>query len=126
MNDLKLIALQSIKSREKFFYHLSILSGATLTLLIPFISNIKHPVYHVILLKISVICLLVSLILSSLRNFYFAKNQMNIIDYKASPDEKNVLILLLKCRIEIMEYIVILSFISSLIVLYFFIFPNII
>ncbi len=62
----------STELRYKFFFHWSLLAGATLTLIIPLLMEILKKdslLYHVANVKIAIVLLISSLCFSSLRNY---------------------------------------------------------
>lgn len=128
-------------SRElgvRFFFHWALLSGAALTLLMPFLSsNIdqkKIAPYLIPYIKLTIISFIVSLISASIRNFImmrlildraqmnhkiandFSKAIKNNKKYK-TPEQKERFQLVL----QITQYIAIFSFVIGIIATYIFI-----
>ncbi len=136
------IAIEDTKvSRElgiKFFFHWTILSGATLTLLIPFLSSeqVKENIAQCSALyaKVAIISFIVSLISAALRNFVMmfgildrakinhkiANDFSNALatnsDYKSGESKDNF-----KVPLRIIEFLAIFSFILGIISAYVFI-----
>ncbi|NQU99585.1 MAG: hypothetical protein HQ538_02505 [Parcubacteria group bacterium] len=121
--------------RSKFFFHWSILSGATITLIIPLILEIKDSKGTILNkhdIKTSIILLLSAIIFSSIRNFFaahgFWKTGMSNVR-RAEGDNKeadrlfNSRTKLTPIQLAI-ETISITSYIFSLVLLYLFISKN--
>lgn len=142
MCEIRANAIEDTKTaRElgiKFFFHWTILSGATLTLLITFLSNVdikKIQLHRYGLhIKIAIIVLILSLILAIIRNFImiygihdrananhkianeFSKALFNKTAYKSeTPKDK------FKIYLHAAEYLAIITFIIGIIEAYRFI-----
>jgi len=128
-------------SRElgiKFFFHWALLSGAALTLLVPFLSSeivqqniISHLTPYI---YTAITCFIVALIFSSIRNFIMmsairdrAQKNHNIAnefsraiksgsDYKTEEQKEQYILVL-----QVVEYIAIFSFIIGIVAAYIFI-----
>lgn len=117
--------------RSRFFFHWSILSGATITLIIPLLLELKKRelLNESINIKITIILLATSLILSSLRNYIAAGNlwKSGLANLEKSAGNNQGYNDLLNKRFKMIplqktvEPLALLSYIASLIFLYIFI-----
>lgn len=134
MNDLETQKRQVIKEyfdisadlKSKFFFHWAILAGTTLTLIIPLITQVievRSSINDTDLLRISIISLMISLILSSFWNLISAVGFA--VAGKQNNNQRTILNLNFLSRMQYsVMAIAILSYIFALILLYFFIDHN--
>ena len=124
----------SAELKSKFFFHWSLLSGATLTVLFPFIQKLAQkegPLILGHLLKWSIILLMISLVTSSLRNLiasrgFWVVGKLNST-FSPSPKahEEVIETLTSLSRFQkIIEWTSILTYIAALILIYLFTWPN--
>ncbi|KKP37801.1 MAG: hypothetical protein UR28_C0026G0007 [Candidatus Peregrinibacteria bacterium GW2011_GWF2_33_10] len=71
-NQINEQGLESNQLREKFFFHWAILAAGTFSLLIPFVQSLENIVSPKLFIAVEIL-LILSIISSSLRNFFWAK-----------------------------------------------------
>lgn len=123
---------QAADLRIKFFYHWSILSGATTTLVVPLITEIKSSngvINAASYAKTSIILLLAVILLSSITNFLSANSiaatgRQNI-GAGGKSDSDYILRNKMFSRLQkTIQYTAIVGYIFALIILYLFISKN--
>jgi len=120
--------------RAKFFFHWAILSGATLTLVIPLLTQIKttkESITSLCYLKIALVLLMITLVFASIRNFvaahgFWMTGSFNLKRDKAPDAIERIVKKLngMKYLQYSLEIISILGYIAALILLYIFIANN--
>ena len=113
--------------KSKFFFHWAILSGATLTLLIPLITQIKTLNINLVntcALQSAIIALIVSLIASSLYNLFSASGFAVVARENANQKSLISSKFLSRLLTYIIMPLAIFGYIIALMLLYYFINKN--
>ena len=126
---------RSADLRIKFFFHWSLLSGATLGLIFPLLASLKASgvlFFCVEKLKFGIIFLLISLVLSSVRNFiaaqgYWYSGVFNLNSQNKVPQDSKKFISKMKLvslTQKIIEGISVFGYILGLVLVYLFFWPH--
>lgn len=125
----------AVELKTKFFFHWSILSGTTLTLIIPLLLEMQKQniLCEVLSIKISILLLIISIIFSSIKNYLSSYSLWNsgLANLEESAIDNNKFNKLAKkvktinYKQKILEPIPLIGYVFALIFLYVFMLNNI-